>query len=134
MGLVWIAFGVVATLALTWLLLMGALALFRPHGIDLREAKRLVPDIARLIKDLSLDSALPKSVRRRLLVVAVYLALPIDLVPDFIPVLGYADDVIVLAWGLRSAVRHAGREAVDRYWRGSDVGLQVVRSLAGLPT
>jgi uncharacterized membrane protein YkvA (DUF1232 family) len=127
-----VAIGVLVTLALTWILLMVGLAVFRPHGINLAEAKRLVPDVAHLVKDLSTDKSLPKSVRRRLVFVAAYLALPIDIVPDFIPVLGYADDVIVLAWGLRSAVRHAGPQALERLWRGTATGLAVVRSLAGI--
>jgi uncharacterized membrane protein YkvA (DUF1232 family) len=61
-----------------------------------------------------------------------YLLVPIDLVPDFIPVLGYADDAIVVALALRRVVRTAGEEAVLRNWQGSDAGLGVVRRLAGI--
>ncbi|MGH3392429.1 MAG: YkvA family protein [Actinomadura sp.] len=61
-----------------------------------------------------------------------YLALSIDLVPDFIPVFGYADDAIVVAVALRSIVRHAGVEALERHWPGTDDGLTAVRRLAGL--
>jgi SAM-dependent methyltransferase len=56
----------------------------------------------------------------------------IDLVPDFIPVAGYADDVLVVAWVLRSVVRAAGAEAIDRHWPGTPQGLGVVRRLAGV--
>lgn len=62
-----------------------------------------------------------------------YLALPIDLVPDFIPVLGYADDAIVVALVLRSVVRGAGPQALERHWPGTQDGLAAVRRLAGLP-
>jgi uncharacterized membrane protein YkvA (DUF1232 family) len=62
-----------------------------------------------------------------------YLLMPIDLVPDFIPVLGYADDAVVVALALRSVVRAAGPEALDRHWSGSEAGLAAVRRLAGGP-
>jgi uncharacterized membrane protein YkvA (DUF1232 family) len=58
--------------------------------------------------------------------------LPFDLVPDFIPVAGYADDVLLVAWVLRSVVRAAGPEALDRHWPGTPEGLVVVRRLAGV--
>ena len=61
-----------------------------------------------------------------------YLLCPVDLVPDVIPVLGYADDVVVVAWALRSVVRRAGGEALTRHWPGEPAGLAVVRRLAGL--
>lgn len=59
---------------------------------------------------------------------------PIDLVPDFVPVLGYADDAIVAAVALRRVVRIAGVDAIDRQWTGSAAGRAVVRRLAGLGT
>ena len=55
-----------------------------------------------------------------------YLALPIDLMPDFIPVLGYADDVVITALVLRSVVRRAGPDAVIRHWPGTDAGLHTL--------
>jgi uncharacterized membrane protein YkvA (DUF1232 family) len=53
-------------------------------------------------------------------------------VPDVIPVLGYADDVVVVALALRSVARTAGSDAVTRAWPGGPVGLAVVQRLAGL--
>jgi uncharacterized membrane protein YkvA (DUF1232 family) len=72
-------------------------------------------------------------VRWRLWLLLGYLAMPIDLVPDFIPVLGYADDAIVIALVLRSVVRHAGAEALERHWPGTPEGLSAVLRLAGVP-
>jgi uncharacterized membrane protein YkvA (DUF1232 family) len=63
----------------------------------------------------------------------VYLASPIDLVPDFIPVIGYADVAILIALTLRSVVRRAGPSALDRHWPGSPAGLAALRQLLALP-
>lgn len=126
--------GVLASLALTWLVLMLALVIWRPRGIDFGEAKRFGVDLLRLLRSLAADGSLPRGVRRRLALVIAYLALPFDLVPDFIPLLGYADDVIVVALVLRSVVRKAGPEALARHWEGSDAGLAVLHRLAGLPS
>ena len=122
---------IVITLAVTWLVFLAVIAVVRPRGIDLRGAKRLVPDIVRLVRDLARDDTVSRGVRRRLALLLAYLAFPIDLVPDVIPVLGYADDVIVTALVLRSVVRSAGPAALDRHWRGTPEGLAVVRRLAG---
>ena len=124
--------GVAAALAFTWLLLLVLLIVVRPRGMNLAEARRVIPDIVRLLRDLATDATLPSGVRRRLFVALAYLALPIDLVPDFIPVIGYADDVIVVGVVLRSVIRRAGRDAVERHWRGSSDGLTLVRRLAGV--
>jgi uncharacterized membrane protein YkvA (DUF1232 family) len=124
--------GVIAALAVTWVVFVAALALLRPRGIDLREASRLVPDVARLVRALAGDASLPPGVRRRLALLLGYLAFPVDLVPDVVPVLGYADDVVVIALVLRSVVRRAGPAAVERHWTGTPAGLAVVRSLAGI--
>ncbi len=124
--------GIVVVFGLTWVLFMAALILFTPKGINFAEAKRLVPHIVRLLRALAGDRDLPPSVRRRLGLLLAYLALPFDLVPDFIPVLGYADDVIVVALVLRSVVRAAGPQAVDAHWTGTIQGLSLVHALAGI--
>jgi hypothetical protein len=74
----------------SWLALLIALAIGRPKGLLLKEALRLLPDLLRLLRRLATDATLPRGVRIRLWLLLVYLAIPIDLVPDFIPVLGYA--------------------------------------------
>jgi uncharacterized membrane protein YkvA (DUF1232 family) len=61
-----------------------------------------------------------------------YLALPFDLIPDVVPVVGYADDAIVVVLTLRSVVRTSGLAAVERHWPGTADGLTVVRRLSGL--
>jgi len=70
----------------------------------------------------------------RLVLLLGYLASPVDLVPDFIPVIGYADDAVIVALVLRSVTRRAGPEALARHWPGSPEGLALIGRLAGLPT
>lgn len=128
-----ITLAVIGGMLLFWLLALAALALVRPRGNLLTEAVRLLPDLLRLIPRLARDQALPRGVRVRLWLLLAYLAVPLDLIPDFIPVLGYADDAIVVAAVLRSVVRHAGTDALARHWPGTDDGLIAVRRLTGLP-
>lgn len=124
--------GLGAALLLSWLVLVIALIIVRPRGNLLAEALRLLPDLLRLIRRLATDRCLPRGVRVRLALLAVYLALPIDLIPDFIPVLGYADDAIIVTVVLRSVVRHAGLDAVRAHWPGTDDGFEVLVRLTGL--
>src|SRR5947209_15326356 len=99
------------------------------HGSDpatIADALRLVPEVIRLIRRLAQDPTLPRGVRIRLTFLVAYLISPIDLIPDFIPVVGYADDAIIVAWVLRSVTRAAGPEALDRHWSGTPDGLRAV--------
>jgi uncharacterized membrane protein YkvA (DUF1232 family) len=121
-----------AGLVLTYLLLLAALLVVRPKGNLLGEALRLLPDLLGLLHRLAADRSLPRGVRVRLWLLFGYLAMPFDLVPDFVPVLGYADDAIVVSLVLRSTVRRAGGSALRRHWRGSDAGLAAASRLAGL--
>jgi uncharacterized membrane protein YkvA (DUF1232 family) len=91
-----------------------------------------LPDLVRLLRRLAGDPALPRGVRVRLGLLLAYLAMPFDVIPDFIPVLGYADDVIIVVAVLRSTVRAAGLPAVRRHWPGTDDGFAALTRLAGL--
>nr|WP_240977568.1 DUF1232 domain-containing protein [Knoellia sp. DB2414S] len=116
-----------------WGALIAALWLGRPDDLSVKDALRLLPDLVRLLKRLAADKTLPRGIRVRLWLLLAYLALPIDLVPDFLPVIGYADDAVVVALALRSVTKAAGPEALDRHWPGTPEGLRAVRRLAGLP-
>jgi uncharacterized membrane protein YkvA (DUF1232 family) len=132
-GWAWSLVGVVGGLLLLWVLLMVVLWMTKPDELRLRELLRLLPDVLRLVRRLAADGTLPRGVRVRLWLLLAYLALPIDLVPDFIPVLGYADDAIVVALVLRAVARRAGSDAVTRQWPGTADGLAALRRLARLP-
>jgi uncharacterized membrane protein YkvA (DUF1232 family) len=128
--------GVAGGLVLLWAAIVAALWIAQRRGADemtLREALRLLPDLLRLLRRLAADASLPRSVRIGLLALLGYLLLPIDLVPDAIPVIGYADDAVVVALALRWVVRRAGGDALARHWPGTPEGLRAVRRLAGLP-
>jgi len=125
--------GVLAGIALVWVALVAVLWVARPGDATVREALRLLPDLVRLLRRLAGDPALPRGVRVRLWLGCGYLLLPIDLVPDFVPVLGYVDDAVVVALVLRAVVRQAGPEAIEQHWPGSASGLEAVRRLAGSP-
>jgi uncharacterized membrane protein YkvA (DUF1232 family) len=119
-------------LAALWLALVVALAVARPRGNLLREAIRLVPDTLVLLRRLSADAHLGRGVRVRLALLLAYLAMPFDLIPDFVPVLGYADDAIAVALVLRSVVRRAGLDAVRRHWPGTPDGFAALCRAFGL--
>jgi len=105
-----------------------------PGRASLMDLLRLAPDVVRLLKRLASDRAVPIGVRIWLGVLLVYLISPIDLIPDFIPVLGYADDALVVAIALRFATRRAGSDAIKKHWPGTPAGLEAILRLAGLPS
>jgi uncharacterized membrane protein YkvA (DUF1232 family) len=118
-----------ASVAITYLALLVALLVARPKGNLLGEAVRLLPDLLRLLRRLAADSTVPRGARVRLALLIAYLAIPFDLVPDFVPVLGYADDAIIVSLVLRSVVRRAGSPAVRHHWPGTDDGLAALARL-----
>lgn len=132
-----VVLGLVGGLVVLWLALVLVLWIEQrrhPGGASIRDLLRLVPDVARLLRRLTTDRTLSIGVRVWLTVLLVYLLSPIDVIPDFIPVLGYADDAIVVAIALRFATRRAGSDAVQRHWPGTPEGLSAVLRLAGLKT
>ena len=129
-----IVLGVLGGVLLLWLALLLVLWIQQRRAgneVDWRAVVRLVPDVVRLVKRLASDPSVPRATRWWLLGLLGYLLLPIDLVPDFLPVIGFADDAIVVAIVLRSAIRRAGIEAIERHWPGTPAGLETVLTLCG---
>jgi uncharacterized membrane protein YkvA (DUF1232 family) len=124
-----VVLSILVGLVASYLALVVALLVVRPETARLTETLRLLPDLLRLVGRLARDPALPRGARVRLWMLLAYLAMPFDLIPDFIPVLGYADDAIIVGLVLRSVVRQAGPASVRRHWPGTEDGLRAVARL-----
>lgn len=131
--LVQIVLSIAATLLTAWLLLVITLMVMRPKGVSVTEGLRLLPDVLRLLRGLAADRTLPWTVRARVWIALAWLINPIDLIPEFLPVIGPLDDIFVVAILLRSLIRRAGPETVQRHWRGTPEGLTVLSRLCKLP-
>jgi uncharacterized membrane protein YkvA (DUF1232 family) len=118
-------------LALAWALFIALLWLVRPRDSRLRDALALVPDLVRLVRGLIADPATPRGVRVALVFLLVWLVSPIDLIPEFIPVLGPLDDVVVAVLVLRYVRRRLGTEALRQRWTGSDAGFELLLGIVG---
>lgn len=129
------------SVATTWLVVLGAalvlyavailalvLAGRRAHAVAIA---RLIPDSLLLVKRLATHDRVPRRTRWLLAGVGLYLAFPIDLVPDFIPVAGQLDDALVVGLAVRAVLRAAGPGVVEECWPGPPEGLAIVRRLAG---
>jgi uncharacterized membrane protein YkvA (DUF1232 family) len=101
--------------------------------MQLRQLARVVPDLAVLFSRLARDRRVPRLQRLWLFALGAYLASPIDLIPDFIPVVGQLDDALLVALTLRGVVRGAGPELVRDHWPGTQRSLHVVLRLSGYP-
>ena len=119
-------------LVVVWLAFLAYLALARPDTGTLAQIPRVLPDTIRLVRRLASDRSIPRSARFPVWMLLAYLAFPIDLVPDFLPVLGYADDVILTALVLRRLVRYAGQTKVSEQWPGTPEGLTALRAMLRL--
>jgi len=125
--------GIVAGVLLAYAVLLFLLWLYArrlPETVTMKDALRLLPDLLRLIRRLAADRTVAVGVRVRLVLLLAYLLSPIDLVPDFIPVIGYADDAVIVALVLRSVIKRAGEDAVRRHWPGSPAGLDIILQAA----
>ena len=101
------------------------------RGEDARAAATFIPDCAVLMARLVRDPRVSKWRKALLLALGVYLASPIDLVPDFIPVAGQLDDAILVALVLRSLVRSGDEDMIRELWPGPDRTLNAILALAG---
>ena len=111
-------------------------------GVDQRAADRVLADpvtalvflkdLALLFKDCALDARVAWRDKLVLAAVAAYLLSPVDLIPDAIPVIGQVDDLSIAVLGLRHLLRAAGPWVVEDLWRGTDDGLALLLSAAGM--
>jgi uncharacterized membrane protein YkvA (DUF1232 family) len=124
----WLLIGVGVTLV-AYLALVATL-LLAGRRTEARALARFIPDCLVLLRRLIGDQRVPRRRKLVLLALVTYLSIPIDLVPDFIPVAGQLDDVLVAALALRYALRSGGPELLRQHWPGPDQSLQAVMRLA----
>ncbi len=98
---------------------------------DARAVAGFIPDCAVLVGRLARDPRVSRARRAALLLVVAYLALPLDLVPDFLPGIGQLDDAVVLAFALRVLLGGATPEMLRAAWPGPDASLRLVLRAAG---
>ena len=124
----WLLVGI-GVLAVVYAAFVVALVLLGRRG-DARAMATFIPDCIVLVSRLARDQRVPR--RRKLMLVALagYLALPIDLVPDFIPVAGQLDDAIVVALVLRHVIEAGGEPMLRELWPGPEQSLAVILRLA----
>ncbi len=112
-------------------LVLGLVAVGRRS--DARAWAGFVPDCLVLFKRLAGDQRVPRSRKVLLGAMIGYLAMPFDLVPDFIPIAGQLDDAIIVALVLRAVLRGAGSAPVREHWPGPEGSLRLVLRLVGRP-
>jgi uncharacterized membrane protein YkvA (DUF1232 family) len=100
---------------------------------EARELAAFVPDCAVLFKRLLRDPRVPGRVKAALALLLLYLVMPFDLVPDFIPVAGQLDDAILVAVVIAYAARSTSVELIEELWPGSERGLRAVLALVSAP-
>ncbi len=115
----------VAACAVIWLALVGFLVL-KGRRSAARDVAAFVGDCLVLFRRLLGDARVPRRAKVALALLVGYLAMPIDVVPDFIPVAGQLDDAILVAVAIAYVVRCAGRDVVEDLWPGSPAGLAIV--------
>ena len=105
-----------------YLVLVVALILSGRH-VAAKELALLVPNLVLLFKDLLRDRSVPRRPKIAVAIGVVWLISPIDLLPEFLPLLGPLDDAVVAALVLRYLVKRAGIEVVQEHWRGDPATL-----------
>lgn len=98
----------------------------------LQDSVLLIPNIVKLIGRLLLDSRVPRRSKLVLGMAGAYVVSPIDIIPDVIPVVGWADDVLILMFAIDSLVERAGPEIVAEHWDGPGDLLELVRQAIGI--
>jgi uncharacterized membrane protein YkvA (DUF1232 family) len=118
----------VALLLVSWGLLI-LLARRLPPGI-LRDLAAFIPDCVTTVRRLRKDPRVPRRAKIAIVIAGIWVASPIDLIPEFIPVIGPLDDIVVVALALRYAGRQVPREVLLAAWPGEP---RLLERLLGTP-
>ena len=123
--------GIALGVVVLWLVLLAIFWVLRPKDVSVRDLVAVVPDLVRMLRDIVRDPAAPMDVRVALVGLLVWILSPIDLIPEFIPVLGPLDDVVVAIVALRYVRRRLGVKAMRARWTGSDDGFALLGRVVG---
>ncbi|CAN5555733.1 DUF1232 domain-containing protein [soil metagenome] len=123
--------GLVVGLAALWALLLVLFWIFRPKDVSAREIVRVIPDLLRLLRSIITDRSAPLDVRVVLIGLLAWILSPIDLIPEFIPVLGPLDDVVVAIVAHRFTRRRLGIKTLRARWSGTPDGFALLVRVIG---
>jgi uncharacterized membrane protein YkvA (DUF1232 family) len=123
--------GIVVAIAAVWAGLLVVFWVFRPKDVPARELVRIIPEVLRLLRSLVRDGQTPLDVRLVLIGLVAWILSPIDLIPEFIPVLGPLDDVVVAIVALRFVQRRVGVDELRGRWQGSPEGFALLVRVIG---
>ncbi len=126
-----IVIGIIAGLILLWAALLVLFFALRPKGVPIREIIGVVPDVLRLLRSIVGDRSAPPDVRFVLVGLIAWIVSPIDLIPEFIPILGPLDDVVVAVVALRYVRRRIGIDDLHRRWSGTPEGFALLVRVIG---
>jgi uncharacterized membrane protein YkvA (DUF1232 family) len=122
---------ILAGVVAVWAAMVAVFWIVRPKGVSIGSLVRLVPDVLRLLRSLITDAAAPLDVRIVLVGLVAWIVSPIDLIPEFIPVIGPIDDVVVAIAALRYVRRRIGIEELRRRWIGTPEGFELLTRIIG---
>jgi uncharacterized membrane protein YkvA (DUF1232 family) len=114
---------------MVWLVSVGVFML-AGRKVEAKQLARLLPDLAALLRGLLRDPRVPRGSKFLVGFAIAWVVSPIDLLPEFLPVIGPLDDVIVVGLVLRHLVKRAGSEVVREHWGGDPAMLE--RALTAL--
>ena len=123
--------GIVAGLLVLWISLLVLFFILRPRDVPLRELLAVVPDVLRLLRSLIRDGSVPADVRIVVVGLIAWIVSPIDLIPEFIPVLGPLDDVVVAIVAMRYIRRRVGIGDLESRWKGTPDGFALLARVIG---
>jgi uncharacterized membrane protein YkvA (DUF1232 family) len=123
--------GLVVGLLVLWVALLIVFFLLRPKDVPLRELLTVVPDVLRLLRSLVRDPTVPTDVRVAVIGLIAWILSPIDLIPEFIPILGPLDDVVVSIVAMRYVRRRVGVADLEARWQGTPDGFALLIRVIG---
>ncbi|HJQ76889.1 MAG TPA: YkvA family protein [Acidimicrobiia bacterium] len=96
------------------------------------DAVMMMPNIVKLVARLLKDPRVPRRAKITLGIACAYVVSPIDFIPEFIPVIGWADDIVLLMFAIDSLIERSGPALVEEHWDGPGDLLGLVRDVVGI--